>query len=96
MTSIKFITNLPLNTENNTPWLFDKKHLDDIPDKPGVYIAGVKIQVNGQGEKFCPLYVGIRKELNKRIKEHWVPNGYLNGKKELFDLTIDINKVYID
>ena len=100
MTSIKFITNLPLNTENNTPWLFDKKHLDDIPDKPGVYIVGVKIQVNGQGEKFCPLYVGIMDNLRTKIKGHWDTNnkitatGELNSFKEIFDLSCDITLIY--
>lgn len=96
MTKIKFETNLSLTNLNGVPWLFDKKYFDDIPNKPGVYIVGVKIKVNGQGENFCPLYVGIRDDLNSRIKAHWKPNGYLNGKKELFDLSIDINKIYSD
>lgn len=86
MATIKFTTNLPLNSDPNwsKPWLFDPKYFDSIPDKPGVYIVGVKIpvfdpkqfeekgeQIN-KVEKFCPLYVGTHKNsLRSRIKGHW-------------------------
>ena len=72
-----------------------------IPSVPGVYIVGVKINVddyNGnQASKFCPLYVGETKDLNKRIQAHQcLVGGYLNQRKELFDLTAPIVNVYDD
>lgn len=79
-----------------------------VPNEAGVYIVGVKIPVsdppqfdeNGKqlnapkNEKFCPLYVGIRDNLKSRIKSHQKYNGYLNGKKELFDLSQPIKQIY--
>ncbi|MFQ3579980.1 MAG: hypothetical protein SNJ71_07575 [Bacteroidales bacterium] len=114
MATIKFTTNLPLNSDPNwsKPWLFDPKYFDSIPDKPGVYIVGVKIPVsdppqlfdssgnpikNSEAvEKFCPLYVGIKKNIRERLIDHHNWNGYLNGKKELFDLEQSICNVYED
>lgn len=111
MATIKFTTNLPLNSDPNwsKPWLFDPKYFDSIPDKPGVYIVGVKIpvsdpkqfdekgnQIDIAVEKFCPLYVGIKKNIRERLIDHHNWNGYLNGKKELFDLKQSICNVYED
>jgi len=73
-----------------------------VPNKPGVYIVGVKIEVNDPPqefdkngnplenakavEKFCPLYVGISKDLRTRIRGHRNgPSGELNHNKELFN-----------
>jgi len=98
MATIEFKTNLKSNTSK--PWKFDsKKDFNNVPSGPGVYIVGVKINVNGQGEKFCPLYVGIRNNLQKRMKEHQgniVSNGYLNTVKDLFDISQPIQAVYSD
>jgi hypothetical protein len=88
MSTIKFTTPLT-KYESKNPWVFDKKYFDEIPpNTAGAYIVGVKIPVNGQGEKFCPLYVGIRDNLKKRIIGHRKSNnsaGELNTNKELFD-----------
>lgn len=73
----------------------NKFDFDLIPNTPGVYIIGVKVNVNGK-DTFCPLYVGIREILQHRIKAHHKDGGYLNGKKELFDLTQNIKSVYDD
>jgi len=80
-----------------------------VPNEPGVYIVGVKIPVseppqydeNGNKldkavERFCPLYVGIKKNIRERLIDHHNWNGYLNGKKELFDLEQSICNVYDD
>lgn len=68
---------------------------DLIPNEPGVYIYGIKLECEESEylkDKFLPLYVGIAKDLRFRLKnEHYEGlknNG--NGKKEIFDLT-DIN-----
>lgn len=92
MAEIKFTTNLPLSSDINCPkfWVFDPKYFDSIPDKPGVYIVGVKLGMNDPSqifdeigkpvlhkekiEKFCPLYVGIHQHLRTRIKGHQTPN----------------------
>lgn len=68
---------------------------DKIPNTPGVYIVGVKLSVDGK-ETFCPLYVGIREFLRDRIKAHYKNGGYLNGKKELFNLSASIHSIYND
>ncbi len=67
MATIEFTTNLPLsrNPICPKPWQFDPKYFDSIPDEAGVYIVGVKINVDGQGEKFCPLYVGIKNNIRE-------------------------------
>ena len=102
MTSIKFITNLPVNQNNQTSWQFNETDFLNIPTTPGVYIIGVKIPVQEQGEKFCPLIVGESLNLKKRITGHWDKNsidtryGELNSYKELFDLDESIKKVYED
>lgn len=97
MKTITFSSNLPMNgNSNNSKWNFDPTNFKGIPKSAGVYIVGIKKQVPGQGEVFCPLYVGIRDNLQSRIKGHWKLNGYLNGKKELFDLTLNMNNVYRD
>jgi hypothetical protein len=65
--------------------------------KPGVYIVGVKIAIDNQGEKFCPLIVGEAKSLKNRIMGHRDPNntdamrGELNSFKELFNFNVLIN-----
>lgn len=94
MKTIKFRSNLPISQSIKAAWKFGDHHFKDIPNTPGIYIVGVKIFVSGQGEVFCPLYVGIRNNLNSRIKAHWKVKGYLNGQKELFDLKMSMNKVY--
>lgn len=108
MATIKFTTNLPLSSDPTCPkpWQFDPKYFDSIPDKPGVYIVGVKIPVsdpkqfdeNGKPidkavEKFCPLIVGEASKLKHRIKQHWTGTGgsSLIAGKELFDLDIKGN-----
>lgn len=68
---------------------------DKIPNTPGVYIVGVKLSVDGK-ETFYPLYVGIRELLRDRIKAHYKNGGYLNGKKELFNLSAPIHSIYND
>lgn len=73
----------------------NKSDFAKIPDSPGIYIVGVKIVINGK-ETFCPLYVGIRDSLRSRIKAHYKNGGYLNGKKELFDLSASIHSIYND
>jgi hypothetical protein len=89
-----------LDSNGNKIWKdgFDPKNpldFDLIPDKPGVYIYGIKLECEESEylkDKFLPLYVGIAKDLRIRLKnEHY--NGLKingNGKKEIFDLT-DIN-----
>jgi hypothetical protein len=68
---------------------------------PGVYIYGVKILIDKE-LKFIPLYVGIHKNLNTRLKEHYKKNSSNgNGLKELFDLSAikslkDVEKLYKD
>lgn len=94
MKTIKFRSNLPFSQSNKAGWKFEDHYIRDIPKTPGIYIVGVKIFVSGQGEVFCPLYVGIRNNLQSRIKAHWKLNGYLNGKKELFDLKKSMKEVY--
>lgn len=49
----------------NRPWDFS-----GIPDKPGVYIWGMKVQVNGKGY-FAPWYVGESIGLQGRLEEHY-------------------------
>jgi hypothetical protein len=102
MATIKFTSPLTKYASKN-PWFFDKKYFEDIPPIPGVYIVGVKIPVNGQGEKFCPLYIGTYKEnIKTRIRGHWDENntnivqGALNSYKELFDLELDPSLFYED
>jgi hypothetical protein len=73
----------------------DPSDFDKIPNTPGVYIVGVKLSVDGK-ETFCPLYVGIRDSLRNRIKAHYKNGGYLNGQKELFDLSACIHSIYND
>jgi hypothetical protein len=92
METIKFENPLG-DYSTNTPWKFDEKYFNKIPpNTPGVYIVGVKIPVNGQGEKFCPLYVGISLNIKKRLNEHYLnekevrTSGYLNSCQELFDI----------
>ncbi len=93
MATIKFTTNLPLSSDPTCPkpWVFDPKHFNSIPDEPGVYIVGVKIEVNDPAqkfdkksnpvlqtnkiEKFCPLIVGETKNLRNRITAHWSGKG---------------------
>lgn len=97
MATIKFTTNLIGKTIK--PWKFDPNDLKTIPKEPGVYIVGVKIPVNGQGEKFCPLYVGVQKDIKAKISGHQnqknknTGTGELNSFKELFDLNIKGNAV---
>lgn len=63
-----------------------------IPDDPGVYIVGVKID-----DVFCSLYNGIATNLNYRINQHRnYDGGYLNSVKELFDLQLPMDDVYYD
>jgi hypothetical protein len=67
-------------------------HFLAIPKEAGVYIVGVKLD-----EKFCPLYVGESNNLRNRIKQHWdrySNGGYLNSKKELWDLTKSMKTIY--
>jgi len=94
MATIKFESNLLQLQNIPKPWVFNPSYFEKVPKSPGVYIVGVKIPVNGQGEKFCPLYVGIRDNIKNRIKAHHKYNGYLNGKKELFDLNKPIEIIY--
>ena len=88
METIKF-SPAPLNA-NGT---IDYNH-DELKGKPGVYIAGIKIDIKGQGKKFCPLIVGESKNLKNRIIGHRDPNntetikGELNSFKELFDFKV--------
>ncbi len=97
MATIKFTTSLINN--KSVPWQFNPDDLKGIPETPGVYIVGVKIPVEGEDEeKFCPLYVGIRKNLQSRIKQHKKQTGgYLNSRKDLFDIVNEsIQNVYSD
>jgi hypothetical protein len=99
METIKFTTSLINN--KSVPWQFNPDDLKGIPETPGVYIVGVKIPVNGQGEKFCPLYVGIHLNLKDRLSEHFINQklkntGYLNSKKELFDVSKQPKDFYKD
>ncbi len=102
METIKFTSPL-IKYASKNPWYFDEKYFDDIPPIPGVYIVGVKIPVIGQEEKFCPLYVGISNNLQSRLKEHHnnkiitKTGGYLNSRKDLFDIVNEpIQNVYSD
>jgi hypothetical protein len=100
MQTVKFTTNLPLGA-NPAKWIFDPIYFESIPKKSGVYIVGVKIDVKDQGERFCPLYTGINRNLQSRIRGHWDTDckdasvGELNSCKELFELN-DPFKFYPD
>ena len=62
----------------------------NVPACQGVYIVGV-----WHLGQFCPLYVGKHINLQSRIEEHY--RAYLNGRKELFDLTSNpVQDVYED
>jgi hypothetical protein len=91
MTTIKFITNL---VSRSSPWQFSPSYFDRVPNKPGVYIVGVKIDIDNQREKFCPLYVGETKNIQNRIWEHY--EEHLNGRKAVFDLSSPIKEIYKD
>ena len=52
MPFIKFLTNMPIGTD--IPLIFDSKSFDEIPNTSGVYIVGVKKQIN---EQVAPKYV---------------------------------------
>lgn len=111
MPTINFTTNL-LPFQNRNSWAFHPNFFEGkdkngnqitnpVPNGPGVYIVGVKIPVQGQGEKFCPLYVGIQKNLRTKIEGHRNPanrdtrTGELNSFKEIFDLcNFDIRTIY--
>ena len=58
------------------------------PTKAGVYIYGLRVEVEGQGRKFVPLCVGEAGDLRERLfKDHYCTlktNG--NNHKELFYL----------
>ena len=101
MPTIKFTTNLPMGSAKPSKWIFDPIYFDGIPKKRGVYIVGVKIDVKNQGEKFCPLYTGLNRNLQNRIRGHWDTDcedasvGELNSCKELFELN-DPFKFYPD
>lgn len=75
---------------------------NNVPASPGVYIVGVKIEINDFGgngvRKFCPLYVGEATDLRNRISAHRRrTGGYLNQRKELFDFCNNpISEVYKD
>jgi hypothetical protein len=92
MATIKFTTNLI--SSSSKPWKFNPNELNAIPNKPGVYIVGVKIDINGQGEKFCPLIVGQSTNLKNRITGHRDPDntstsrGELNSFKEIFNFEV--------
>lgn len=98
MANYSLTTNLPIGV---SPWLFDAKYLKTLPKVPGVYVYGIKVNINGT-DKFMPLYVGIRNDIKSRLTYHYKQNGISgNGKKELFDLTsirsiADIIKIYKD
>ena len=101
MATVKFID--PAKTKGaNGKLQYDLNNRADfsnVPNVPGVYIVGVKIEVKGQGEKFCPLYVGIRNNLQNRMREHQgncISGGYLNTVKDLFDIKQPIDHVYSD
>ena len=103
MATIKFESNLLQLPNIPSPWVFNPSYFEGVPISPGVYIVGVKIPVNGQGEKFCPLYVGIMKDLSVKIKGHWDINnkftasGELNSFKEIFDIAnFGIKDIYTD
>lgn len=87
----------PKKDSTKKPKLSDNQSVPIVPDASGVYIVGVKIQIDNK-EQFCPLYVGKAANLNKRILAHWKrTGGYLNQKKELFDyINKPIANVYQD
>ena len=55
-----------------------------IPPVPGVYIYGICIPITNNDvtqDKFCPLYVGTAKSLQKRISDHYNEEK-TNGKSQ--------------
>lgn len=98
MATYSLMTNLPLGLST---WLFDSKYLKILPRTPGVYVYGIKVNINGI-DLFMPLYVGIRNNINARLTYHYKQNGISgNGKKELFDIAsiqsiVDIINIYKD
>jgi len=83
MANYSLTTNLPIGV---SPWLFDANYLKKLPKVPGVYVYGIKVNINGI-DKFMPLYVGIRNDIKSRLTYHYEQNGILgNGRKELFDI----------
>lgn len=99
MAIFKLQTNLPKGT--TAPEFINKDDFNSIPKKPGVYVYGIKILIN-KIEKFIPLYVGIRNDIQSRLMYHHKENGLSgNSKKELFDLSqissiLDVNGIYGD
>lgn len=92
METIKFLP-APLNANGTIDY-----NDSALKGKNGVYIAGVKIEVNDfdnpivKASKFCPLIIGETKNLSYRLKGHQDLNshtqsyGELNSFKEIWDL----------
>jgi hypothetical protein len=69
----------------------DINHYSNL-NLPGIYIYGLRQNIKGiQGKTFIPLYVGITKNLKKRLyddhflQESWP--GKKSSKKEIFDFS---------
>jgi hypothetical protein len=66
---------------------FDPSNPDHYPDGVGVYIYGLRLDIEGLGKKFVPLCVGETSTLKKRLfNEHYnslKTNG--NNGKEIFN-----------
>jgi hypothetical protein len=98
MTNYSLMTNLPIGV---SPCIFDANFLKTLPKVPGVYVYGVKVNINGT-DKFMPLYVGIRNDIKSRLTYHYKQNGIQgNGKKELFDIASihsqnDVTRIFND
>jgi len=61
----------------------------------GIYIYGIKVEIEGIGNKFVPMYVGIG-NLRTRLQYHYNQNGTIeNSKKELFHIRhkMSINEI---
>ncbi len=71
-------------------WKFQEQFFNQIPEKSGVYIIGIKSKsYSDNSEKFYPMYVGETNNLRNRIESHYIGNsaGTMNGNKEIFDLS---------
>lgn len=80
------------------------QHYNFLKGVPGIYIYGLRLEIDNQGKKFVPLYVGIAKDLKDRLYNGHYKKYKSGGKgvKDLWDFsqnsftTYKIYSIYSD